>query len=361
MLRKSIIQLVALAFVSSGCMDFNHAKPDAKESKAPKTKLVPKKKPSDIAKPQNPTPPEPIAPIVRNDDDVAIVDNGDALAALLKSCGATDLMGLPDEEIYYEKNLYALPKTTVIPNVINPDSGDLVVTTYTDVEIKLSKTRITRSTTTSVDTNPNPGSIVSNIIQLSTQAMFGKPNTGDVTADLIPFSRVADLSKYDIWKGMLCSFVGTDKVVNKRGGYNLVLSFEPPLPMQLSPKATGERMDTELGDYREFQGIKATVIESDKPGFEIGQIIDMALTVEKVSEIAELEDDSGEIHYIEGDSAYKISIDAFNDKGKSDPKLVMKMGLDPEMTYYIDQSKKEMIWNILDTKDWIKGKVIFQH
>lgn len=131
------------------------------------------------------------------------------------------------------------------------------------------------------------------------------------------------------YKGILCTITGADRLENKRGGYFTESSFAPPFAPNISPIAIRKRYTTELGVFRFFKNITATVTTTDNPILTVGKVYKGSILVEKIPHVKETA-----IGTIRGDTAYRVT----NRFGTDAETLALGFHLWTE--YYIDHGQK---------------------
>ncbi|SMF18729.1 hypothetical protein [Pseudobacteriovorax antillogorgiicola] len=105
------------------------------------------------------------------------------------------------------------------------------------------------------------------------------------------------------WKDILCTLPGSDYLVSTLGGYRTEVRFEPGYPAAMSPAADPERYDEEIGDFRAFTEIKATVISTNNPNLVEGKTYIGSVLVEKI----EPKVTTPQGVAVESDRAYRMS------------------------------------------------------
>ena len=103
------------------------------------------------------------------------------------------------------------------------------------------------------------------------------------------------------WKDILCTLPGAEYLISELGAYTTEVKFEPGYPSAISPSADPERYEEEIGDFRSFTQIKATVIKTNKPNLIEGKTYIGSVLVEKIEPKLYLPDGNT----IESDLAYR--------------------------------------------------------
>lgn len=131
------------------------------------------------------------------------------------------------------------------------------------------------------------------------------------------------------YKGILCTITGADRMENKRGGYFTDSTFSPPFAPNISPIAIRKRYVNELGVFRFFKNISATVTTTDNPALIVGKVYKGSILVEKIPNVKETA-----VGTIQGDTAYRVT----NRFGSDAETLALGFHLWTE--YYIDHGQK---------------------
>jgi hypothetical protein len=131
------------------------------------------------------------------------------------------------------------------------------------------------------------------------------------------------------WKGILCTITGANRMENKRGGYFTESTFKTPFAPNISPIAVRKRYVSELGDFRYFRNIEATVVKTDNPLLTVGKTYTGSILVEKIPHVKETA-----VGTIRGDTAYRVT----NRFGTDQETLALGFHLWTE--YYIDHGQK---------------------
>ncbi len=142
------------------------------------------------------------------------------------------------------------------------------------------------------------------------------------------------------WTGIVCTVRAADHLKNTRDGYTSEVSFYPPIAPAVSPIADAARYGKELGEFRFFRNITATVTASDNPALDlkkkyIGSILIEKIPAERMTPIG----------LFKGDVAYRVS----NRFGSNDETLALDFHLWTE--YYIDHGQRAFSGIITDVGD----------
>jgi hypothetical protein len=341
MYRVLFVVLTIVSFTVSGCLDMSRKKPDAKSvnSKDSKKNNAPKTADGNPNSPGTNIPDDTSDGVGGEEGELSASDK---MKQMIKDCGVNDLSGVADDYPIFQKKITALPNTFFLG----------AVTATTTVEITVTKVDYLKVTDTKIEAS---------LAQDTLQQYFGEADAGPVRAVTVPFADVAKLQQIPAWSNVFCTFVGATELINDRGGKHLKLAFDPPMPIQISPRANSVRFDAEIGDNKVFNGIKVKVVESDKPSLIAGSEFSLNVLVTKIPRDTIVEDNEGNLIEIHSDAAYRVVVDAGKMTDALNSKFVMSLGLDPDMVYYMDQKNKAILWNILDTHNTYKGVLKFQH
>ena len=275
-------------------------------------------------------------------------DEGDvtSIADLLKQCGGDGVADADPDEVVYEKTVKSLPITKNILIVS--------IKAQSTLSIKVTGTKAIQDTTVKTETD-TALEFIGNLAQTFIDDLT-KESSGATTFTNLPFSDYSGLgSDHEAWEGTLCTFVPATKVINNKGERDTVVEFDPPLPSSVSPRADASRYADEIGDERVFKNIKAIVKKSDHPDLDGVDEILGTVKVRKVAADATLEAEGGKSIDVNADIAYEVTYDF------GSPEQTFAIGLPPVVTYYISHDKRDLIANLVDTKNSTTGKVIFVH
>jgi hypothetical protein len=126
------------------------------------------------------------------------------------------------------------------------------------------------------------------------------------------------------------------------GGRSKTVSFNPPIPGALWPKAKATRYKTEISEARNFENVVATVTASNDPAYPVGSTYTGKVVVSPVAGIVnETNPVGGAKLMIQTDVAYNIKYD-FGAATKG-------IGLRPSQTYYVDSETQVVKAVIIET------------
>jgi len=142
------------------------------------------------------------------------------------------------------------------------------------------------------------------------------------------------------WKGIVCTIRASDHLVNTRDGFTTTVDFNPPVAPAISPIADVARYAKELGEFRFFRNIKATVAATNNPVLTVGKVYTGSIMVEKIPA-----ERLTHIGLFKGDVAYRVS----NRFGSDAETLALGFHLWTE--YYIDNGQRAFSGIITDVGD----------
>ncbi len=131
------------------------------------------------------------------------------------------------------------------------------------------------------------------------------------------------------WKGIVCTIRASNRLTNTRDGYNTTAKFYPSVAPAISPIADVARYQKELGEFRFFSNIQATVTATDNPVLILNKVYTGSIFVEKIP--AERMTSIGPF---KGDVAYRVT----NRFGSDAETLALGFHLWTE--YYIDNGQR---------------------
>ncbi|MCX6131600.1 MAG: hypothetical protein NTX25_21385 [Proteobacteria bacterium] len=131
------------------------------------------------------------------------------------------------------------------------------------------------------------------------------------------------------WKGIVCTIRAADHLTNTRDEHNTSVKFYPSIAPAISPIADASRYAKELGDYKFFGKIQATVTATDNPILTVNKVYTGSILVEKIP--AERQTQIG---LFKGDVAYRVT----NRFGSDEETLALGFHLWTE--YYIDNGQR---------------------
>jgi hypothetical protein len=267
----------------------------------------------------------------------------DVLQLPVDECGGLLYLEAKPDETLYEKRLEGLP---IQARVLLAD-----LTASTTIDVKATPAITTLDTAVRIE---GDGPLSKLAVRAAEQ--LAKESSGLVTIENILQDGLAALgAKHDPWKGVLCTFVPASRLVNERGGKKTVVSFDPPLPMALSPKAVAKRYEEEIGDQRIFSDLELTIEESNHPSLLQVKSLKGKVVVTRVDPKTTVDDGRGGSVAINADIAYKLSFEF------GTPELTVLLGLMPEVTYYVSYERQDVVANIVDTKSLDVAAGVFLH
>lgn len=262
----------------------------------------------------------------------------------IRECGAEGMLDAPPDEVLYEKRLKSQMMQT---SVFTID-----VTSQVTLGVNVTPARTIQDS--KVDILSVDGFL--SIFAKGTAEDEARAKSGRVVIENVLPKDHTDLgTTHKAWEGVTCTFVGATRLVSERGGIKTIVSFDPPLPMSLSPKPIAERFESDIGDGRVFSDMKVTIEQTGEPALAGMKTITGKVTVQRVDPQTTIRDASGRSVPISGDLAYKMTYEF----GSSNTTFLL--GLQPEVTYYVSHAKRDLVANIVDTKQPDAEPLVFVH
>lgn len=176
--------------------------------------------------------------------------------------------------------------------------------------------------------------------------------SGTLITDYVPYSERSALSEIDpVWSGVVCTVQPAIKTTNNVGR-RVVVTYNKPLPIHISPIALRERYEQELSVTRRWE-IEATVIESDHPDLPAGRVVSGFASIEPLPSQLEVTLLDGRKFTITGDIGVRIRIQFGSDA------ITNIMGLTPDSSYLVDNAKKRFQSITADIKDGMTPVINF--
>lgn len=261
----------------------------------------------------------------------------DVLRKLLADCGATEVIKAPPEEVIYQKNATSEP--------VKKSQGPVTVTAATDLAITAKPGVTQQNMTVKIVNIEGP---FQNIARRKAEEQAAA-KSGRLTIKNLPFNEIPTIAdKNPEWERINCTIIPAQEIEARRGSYTTTAAFDPPSPTTLSPRAVAERYLEELGDRREFTGIKATIMSSDNPALQGKTTLTGSVSITKVPATY-----TAGRRTITGDVAYKVVTDF------GGVEATFALGFMPEVTYYISFTKGDFAGNVGQTKIADDPTVIF--
>lgn len=142
------------------------------------------------------------------------------------------------------------------------------------------------------------------------------------------------------WSGIVCTVRAADHLKNTRDGFLSEVSFYPPVAPAVSPIADAARYSKELGAFRFFNNIVATVTATNNPVLELNKKYAGSILIEKIPA-----ERMTPIGLFKGDVAYRVT----NRFGSNEETLALGFHLWTE--YYIDHGQRAFSGIITDVGD----------
>lgn len=158
------------------------------------------------------------------------------------------------------------------------------------------------------------------------------------------------------WRGIQCTIIRASGLTNDRGGYHTEVNFlaskdDTPFVPNISPLATKDWYEKELGNFKIFRNLKATVTKTNNPILQEGKVYVGNIVVEKVPPKRDvIMDPNGQrlsndcesgpkpvqFTTFQGDTAYRVT----NHFGSDEETLALGFHLWTE--YYIDHKARAL-------------------
>jgi hypothetical protein len=284
------------------------------------------------------------------DDEFGDLNAGEADAADaavqegIRDCGAEGMLDAAPDKVLYEKRLKSqIMQTSVFTIDVN-----------SQVTLGVNVTPAQTIQDSKVDILSVDGFL--SIFAEGTAEDEARAKSGRVVIDNVLPKDHTDLgSAHKAWEGITCTFVGATRLVSERGGIKTVVSFDPPMPMSLSPKPIAARFESDIGDGRVFSEMKVTIEQTGQPELAGMKTIVGKVTVQRVDPKTTIRDANVKSISISGDLAYKMTYEF----GSTDTTFLL--GLQPEVTYYVSHDKRDLVANIVDTKQPDTEQLVFIH
>ena len=257
-----------------------------------------------------------------SDDALPATDEDAEYKKLLQSCGGID-PAQPDK-LVVNQPLRAIPvrqsgteTVVLLPVKYKVDfDGDLLI------QSSINKNEITRTLNL---LNAQP-SIVAGMARDRLAAQSGM-----LITDYLSYSDRATLTDVDpVWNGVTCTIQPASRTVNTVGK-RVVVVYDKPLPIHISPIAARERYEMEINHARHWE-LNATVVESENPSLKVGQVIPGTVDIEPVSNQQNIPMIDGSVVTVASDTGIRIRIKFGTDA------ITNMMGLTPDSTYLVDHT-----------------------
>ncbi len=170
-----------------------------------------------------------------------------------------------------------------------------------------------------------------------------------ITETLDIASRSQLMTSSPDWNGIICGVQPVKKIITETPNGRIVVEFNPPIPTSINPKAIAARYDQELGDYKAFNNVSATVVESTIPAIPVGRSITGNVQVKRINP----QENMGRFP-LNASRAYRI-ITQFGSPAETE-QLGLKQGVD----YLIDEAARDFSAIVVDTNEPESRFIAFQ-
>lgn len=269
-------------------------------------------------------------------------DGTAAAQALIEDCGVADLLSAAPDQIIVSKSMRSLQVEQTVFTI--------TVKATTNVKVEVTPLRTIQESKVTIDSVEG---FLSTFAQ-GTADETAASKSGIVTMQNLKTDEMMGIGdRYTQWKGVTCTFTAASKLKNQRGGENIDVSFDPPIPANLSPRAVAKRYQEEIGSQRVFQNISATVGSSSNVDLPAGSKVSGSISVQQIDPTLTATDATGRASTVKADVAYRMTYSF------GTPATTFLLGLPPEVTYYISHAKKDVIATIIDSKEEGTPPVVF--
>lgn len=251
------------------------------------------------------------------------------LETILGQCGVTEKDLEDPDKVILETTIRSWPKVfTGAQSVVLLGNIEYRVSVTTLVSIKATLKQIEQSTDFEIKGTPS---------QAEKPAWEkAAPNKGSSTMTVLGTDDRANLMSKSDWHGIYCTILPVTELSTTKGGTGKVVTFNPPLPGSLSPKADPERYLAELGESRTFSNIKAEIIGSQDSNYPEGKTFTGTVTIKKVDPTLIINISGKSQQTISTDLAFKVTYD-FGSVADT-----VGIGLMPSQTMYMSHKTKDV-------------------
>lgn len=257
--------------------------------------------------------------------------------ALLDDCGASSVIRNNPDEVYFRRKVSGSPFNTTRNGV----TSKLRMTSEWEVSPGIYKHHVLMKVIQLVNAE---GANATKIAETNAQ-----DRSGEIKFTTIPLREMyAFVDQNKDWSKVFCSIVPASQVEIKRASISTVVTFNPALPVMLSPMANAKRYLEEIGDRRDFRAITATIVSSNDPILKDKSTVIGNVTISKVGPV--FKSDTATIN---GDIGFQIQIDF------GSTEITSALGLVPSSTYFLVFSRKAYAGSIVQTRIAGEDPVIF--
>lgn len=259
----------------------------------------------------------------------------DAIKNLLDDCGITEIAAKEPNEVVYSSDLKSYMMRS-------PDSErpNYYAEATMDLKTTASKLQTDMNFRVNIHGVFNNGSPVTLARAWEIARSKANEKSGQIKFENFPFEKMISIgATHQDWERIVCTIQPGIKVISSRGAYESTVSFDPPLPYSISPRANSKRFAEEIGENRNFNEITATVLSTNHPLLRPSQQIKGTISISKIP--STLNHNGQTIH---SDLAFVIKTNFGGEKATN------ALGLVPEMKFYIDFDKRDYAAFIFDSK-----------
>ncbi len=279
-------------------------------------------------------------------------EEGQSLEDILKDCGVDkETLDNPDA-VLIDKTLTAWPKV-FSGQATAPLVGQINyrVSVYTKLKIHATLTEMIQTTDFELKID------APDLAKKTIETEAGKktePNRGTTTAQVMSAKERTDLmSKSPDWNGVLCTVQPVTELKIVKGGKGKLISFDPPLPMSVSPKANQKRYDAEIGQGHTWNNVTAEIKVSADSTYPAGTKLTGTVSIAPADPNLTLQvNQNGGTKTFSASRAFTLRFD-FGGVEKT-----LALGLNPMQTMYIDDATHDVKIVVVDTGVQETGVVV---
>lgn len=276
-----------------------------------------------------------------------------SLDEILKDCGV-DAETLKDPDaVLLDKTLTAWPKVFVGQASV-PLVGTVTYNVQVYTKLKIHATLSEMVQTTDFDLKVTPDD---QLVGKTVRTEAGKktePNKGTTRAQVLGTKERQELmSKSPDWNGVLCTVQPVTELKVVKGGLGKLISFDPPLPLSVSPKANQKRYDAEIGQGKTWNNVTATIKVSADPAYPADTKLTGSVQIAPADPHLTLQiNQNGGTKTFSASRAFTLRFD-FGGVDKT-----LALGLNPMQTLYIDDATHDVKIVVVDTGVQETGVVV---
>ena len=258
-----------------------------------------------------------------------VTDANAVVAAMMAECGVA--AGTSNDAVVFQQNMMGVP---IVENQSMPFLGMIpivnILTAGGNINVQVTP-KLSISSKIASGTNQITFDVASNS-PVGSMVADGKVKEFERTTSTVGIpsaERMALSQSSPEWNGILCVVAPTKSITMVSGeGKTVKVTFDPPLPQSISPKAMPSRYQKELPTARTFTNIKTKVESSTDSRVGSGTAFTGNVRIEPVPAMLSVPTRGVNV---QAAVAYKITLSGF---GTDDQ--MAAMGLVREQTFFID-------------------------